>query len=84
MSLGPTGAGQGAAECEQLVRAGLAAGVNSYEVAEFSADPGATYTVKVRRWAGTGDMPYGIAWSTRSDSRLSTAALSELLQIANP
>jgi len=57
---------------------------NSYEVAEFGADPGATYTVKVRRWAGTGDMPYGIAWSTRSDSRLSTAALSELLQIANP
>jgi hypothetical protein len=57
---------------------------NSYEVAEFGADPGATYTVKVRRWAGTGDMPYGIAWSTRSDSRLSTPALSELLQIANP
>jgi subtilisin family serine protease len=56
---------------------------NSYEVAEFSADAGATYTVKIRRWAGAGDMPYGIAWSTRRDFRLPTAALSELIRIAD-
>ena len=55
---------------------------NSYEIAEFAADAGATYTVKVRRWNGSGDMPYGIAWSTRSDFRFSTAVLSEILQIA--
>jgi Subtilase family len=54
---------------------------NSYEVAEFNAVGGATYTVKIRRWAGSGDMPYGIAWSTRSDFRLSSVLLSEVLQI---
>jgi len=54
---------------------------NSYEVAEFDANVGATYTVKIRRWTGGGDMAYGIAWSTRSDFRLSSVLISELLQI---
>jgi hypothetical protein len=57
---------------------------NSYEVAEFNADAGATYTVKIRRWTGAGDMPFGIAWSTRSDYRFPTAALEELRANASP
>ena len=55
---------------------------NSYEIVEFDAVVGSTYTVKIRRWTGSGDMPYGIAWSTRRDFRLSSVLLSELLQIA--
>ncbi len=37
---------------------------NSYEIAEFNAHPGETYTIKIRRWSGTDDTTYGIAWST--------------------
>jgi hypothetical protein len=44
------------------------------------AGESSTYTVKIRRWTGSGDMPYGIAWSTRRDFRLSSVLLSELLQ----
>jgi hypothetical protein len=36
---------------------------NSYEIAEFDARPGQTYTIKVRRWSGTDDVWYGIAWT---------------------
>jgi hypothetical protein len=36
---------------------------NSYEVAEFVGNPGETYTVKIRRWSGTDDVWYGIAWT---------------------
>ncbi len=39
---------------------------NSYEVAEFSATPGATYTIKIRRWSGTDDVWYGVAWNVGS------------------
>ena len=39
---------------------------NSYEIAEFRATPGETYTVKIRRWSGTDDVWYGIAWNTVS------------------
>jgi hypothetical protein len=35
---------------------------NSYEIAEFAVTPGASYTVKIRRWSGTADVWYGIAW----------------------
>jgi hypothetical protein len=36
---------------------------NSYEIAEFSVSPGASYTIKIRRWSGTDDVWYGIAWT---------------------
>ena len=39
---------------------------NSYEIAEFRATPGETYTIKIRRWSGTDDVWYGIAWNTVS------------------
>ena len=36
---------------------------NSYETAEFTGMPGETYTIKIRRWSGTDDVWYGIAWT---------------------
>jgi hypothetical protein len=36
---------------------------NSYEIAEFTGWPGETYTIKIRRWSGTDDVWYGIAWT---------------------
>ena len=38
---------------------------NSYEIAEFSAQRGQTYTIKIRRWSGTADVWYGIAWTVQ-------------------
>lgn len=38
---------------------------NSYEIAEFTPSPGETYTIKIRRWSGTDDVWYGIAWNTQ-------------------
>ena len=38
---------------------------NSYEIAEFAANPGETYTIKIRRWSGTADVWYGVAWSVQ-------------------
>ncbi|HEX8160335.1 MAG TPA: S8 family serine peptidase [Pyrinomonadaceae bacterium] len=39
---------------------------NSYEIAEFRARAGETYTIKIRRWSGTDDVWYGVAWNTVS------------------
>lgn len=36
---------------------------NSYEIAEFTGQPGKTYTIKIRRWSGTASTWFGIAWS---------------------
>ncbi len=36
---------------------------NSYEIAEFTGTPGETYTIKIRRWSGTDDVWYGVAWT---------------------
>ena len=36
---------------------------NSYEIAEFSATRGETYEIKIRRWSGTEDVWYGVAWT---------------------
>jgi len=41
---------------------------NSYEIAEFKARHGETYTIKIRRASGTHDVQYGIAWQTISTS----------------
>lgn len=34
---------------------------DSYEIAEFPANRGEMYTIKIRRWSGTDDVWYGIA-----------------------
>ena len=36
---------------------------NSYEIAEFNATQGNEYTIRIRRWSGTGWTWYGIAWT---------------------
>jgi hypothetical protein len=38
---------------------------NSYEIAEFSGVRGETYTIKIRRWSGTPNVWYGIAWTVQ-------------------
>lgn len=38
---------------------------NSYEIAEFDARAGETYTIKIRRWSGSADVWYGIAWTVQ-------------------
>jgi hypothetical protein len=38
---------------------------NSYEIAEFQANRGETYTIKIRRWSGTDNVWYGIAWTVQ-------------------
>ena len=41
---------------------------NSYEVAEFAARRGATYDIVIRRWSGTDDVWYGVAWNVTGTS----------------
>ena len=41
---------------------------NSYEIAEFAARAGQTYTIKIRRWSGSADVWYGIAWTVQGTS----------------
>lgn len=41
---------------------------NSYEIAEFNAQAGQTYTIKIRRWSGTADVWYGVAWTVQGTS----------------
>ena len=36
---------------------------NSYEIAEFRAYANTTYTIKIRRWSGSNDTWFGIAWN---------------------
>jgi hypothetical protein len=36
---------------------------NSYEVVEFSASPGETYEIVIRRWSGTDSVWFGVAWT---------------------
>ncbi len=36
---------------------------NSYEIAEFTGQPGKTYTIKIRRWSGTESTWYSVAWT---------------------
>ncbi|MFH8249088.1 S8 family serine peptidase [Microbacterium sp. B2969] len=36
---------------------------NSYEIAEFDAKAGETYDVRIRRWSGSDDVWFGIAWT---------------------
>jgi Subtilase family len=48
---------------------------NSYEIAEFDASRGEEYTIKIRRWSGTGWTWYGIAWTV-------TGGLLDFIQVA--
>jgi hypothetical protein len=43
--------------------AGSSSWDNSYEVVEFTAQPGRTYRVRVRLWSGDDTNWYGIAWT---------------------
>ena len=36
---------------------------NSYEIAEFTGTPGQTYDIHIRRWSGSRDVWFGIAWT---------------------
>jgi hypothetical protein len=43
---------------------------NSYELAEFTGTPGATYTIRIRRWSGTDRVWYGLAWTVTGGLQL--------------
>lgn len=49
---------------------------NSYEIAEFDAVRGEDYTIRIRRWSGTGWTWYGIAWTV-------TGGLRDLLDLTD-
>ena len=49
---------------------------NSYEIAEFPARGGETYTIKIRRWSGTDDVWYGVAWNTVTTPLVNVGDLS--------
>jgi hypothetical protein len=49
---------------------------NSYEIAEFDARRGEEYTIRIRRWSGTGWTWYGIAWTV-------TGGLRDLLDLSD-
>ena len=51
---------------------------NSYEVAEFSAQPGETYDIVIRRWSGTDSVWYGVAWTVTGFSLRSPFPFSEI------
>lgn len=57
---------------------------NSYEIAEFPAIPGETYTIKIRRWSGTDDVWYGVAWNTRTTRLVDVGDLAGILRSARP
>lgn len=43
---------------------------NSYEIVEFTGTPGATYTIRIRRWSGDRPTWYGIAWTVTGGLRI--------------
>ncbi len=43
---------------------------NSYEVVEFAAKAGQTYEIVIRRWSGSDDVWFGVAWSVSGRSLL--------------
>jgi len=47
---------------------------NSYEIAEFDANPGETYEIRIRRWSGTDWTWYGLAWTV-------TGSLLDLIRL---
>jgi len=55
---------------------------NSYEIAEFIGSPGETYTIKIRRWSGSDDVWYGIAWTVTGGLFWADATRATVLQQA--
>ena len=55
---------------------------NSYEIAEFDGQPGETYTIKIRRWSGTDNVWYGIAWTVTGGLRWADVTHGTVLQAA--
>ena len=55
---------------------------NSYEIAEFTGTPGETYTIKIRRWSGSDDVWYGIAWTVTGGLFWADTTRATLLQEA--
>ncbi|GEP62074.1 S8 family serine peptidase [Reyranella soli] len=55
---------------------------NSYEIAEFTGTPGETYTIKIRRWSGSDDVWYGIAWTVTGGLFWADATRATVLQQA--
>jgi hypothetical protein len=53
---------------------------NSYEIAEFEGKPGETYTIKIRRWSGSEDVWYGIAWTVTGGLRWADVTRFSVLQ----
>ena len=46
---------------------------NSYEIAEFDGIPGQVYDIRTRRWSGTDESWYGVAWTVTGGLILSRA-----------
>ena len=55
---------------------------NSYEIAEFGANRGATYEIRVRRWSGADDTWFGLAWTTTGFDLFSEVVAVRGLQVA--
>ena len=53
---------------------------NSYEIAEFTGQPGKTYTIKIRRWSGTDSTWFGIAWTVTGG--ITITLNPELIQVS--
>lgn len=57
---------------------------NSYEVVEFSASPGETYEIVIRRWSGTDNVWYGVGWTVNGFTRAFPFDLISIVQRLNP
>lgn len=53
---------------------------NSYEIAEFAARRGQTYEIRIRRWSGSDDVWFGLAWNVTGPSIV--VALQDLAGMA--
>lgn len=57
---------------------------NSYEIAEFPGVAGETYTIKIRRWSGTDDVWYGVAWNTIATRLVDVGDLAGIRHLTRP
>jgi hypothetical protein len=55
---------------------------NSYEIAEFGAARGATYEIRIRRWSGTDDTWFGLAWTVTGFNLFEEIVSLQRLQLA--
>ncbi len=52
---------------------------NSYEIAEFTGQPGEEYEIRIRRWSGTENTWYGIAWTVTGGLSIQAVLSSDQL-----